>query len=73
MLDEKVFSLDVGGRILTVKFTPLAQQANGSVLVQYGETTVLVTATMGKTDRLENDFFPLVVDYEERFYAAGKF
>jgi len=53
MLDEKVFSLDVGGRILTVKFTPLAQQANGSVLVQYGETTVLVTATMGKTDRLE--------------------
>jgi len=72
MLDEKVFSLDVGGRILTVKFTPLAQQANGSVLVQYGETTVLITATMGKTDRLENDFFPLVVDYEERFYAAGK-
>ncbi|HOV88911.1 MAG TPA: polyribonucleotide nucleotidyltransferase, partial [Candidatus Paceibacterota bacterium] len=72
MLNEKVFSLDIGGRMLTVKFTPLAPQTNGAVLVQYGETTVLVTATMGKTDRLESSFFPLVVDYEERFYAAGK-
>ena len=72
MLNEKVFSLDIGGRMLTVKFTPLAPQTNGAVLVQYGETTVLVTATMGKIDRLESGFFPLVVDYEERFYAAGK-
>ncbi len=72
MLNEKIFSLDIGGRTLTVKFTPLAPQTNGAVLVQYGETTVLVTATMGKTDRLESSFFPLVVDYEERFYAAGK-
>ncbi|MGB9847941.1 MAG: polyribonucleotide nucleotidyltransferase [Minisyncoccia bacterium] len=72
MLEEKVFSLEVAGKKLTAKFTPLAQQANGSVLMQYGETVVLVTATMGKTDRLETDFFPLVVDYEERFYAAGK-
>ena len=72
MLNEKNFSLDIGGRTLTVKFTPLAPQTNGAVLVQYGETTVLVTATMGKTDRLESSFFPLVVDYEERFYAAGK-
>ncbi len=70
--EEKVFSLDVAGRKLTAKFTPLAQQANGAVLMQYGETVVLVTATMGKSDRLETDFFPLVVDYEERFYAAGK-
>ena len=72
MLEEKIFSLEVAGRTLSAKFTPLAQQANGAVLIQYGETTVLVTVTMGKTDRLENDFFPLVVDYEERFYAAGK-
>jgi len=72
MLEEKVFSLDVAGRKLTAKFSPLAQQANGSVIMQYGDTVVLVTATMGKVDRLENDFFPLVVDYEERFYAAGK-
>jgi len=72
MLEEKVFSLDVAGRKLTAEFSPLAQQANGSVIMQYGDTVVLVTATMGKVDRLENDFFPLVVDYEERFYAAGK-
>ncbi|MCX8015901.1 MAG: polyribonucleotide nucleotidyltransferase [Patescibacteria group bacterium] len=72
MLQEKSFSLEIAGKKLTAKFTPLAQQSNGSVLIQYGETVVLVTATMGKTDRLEADFFPLVVDYEERFYAAGK-
>jgi len=72
MLEEKVFSLDVAGKKLTAKFSPLAQQANSSVIMQYGDTVVLVTTTMGKVDRLENDFFPLVVDYEERFYAAGK-
>ena len=48
----------------------LAQQANGSVLVQYGETTVLATVVLGKIT--PKDYFPLSVDFEERYYAAGK-
>jgi len=72
-MQEKVFAIDnLAGRPLKVKITPLAEQANSSVLVQYGETTVLVTATMAKEDREGLDYFPLIVDYEERFYAAGK-
>lgn len=50
----------------------LAKQAGGAVFVRYGETAVLVTATMAKTIRAGIDFFPLTVDYEERFYAVGK-
>jgi polyribonucleotide nucleotidyltransferase len=50
----------------------LARQAGGAVFVRYGETTVLVTATMAKYVRAGIDFFPLTVDYEERFYAVGK-
>jgi len=72
-MEEKVFAIDnLAGRPLKVKITPLAEQANSSVVVQYGETTVLVTATMAKEDRDGLDYFPLIVDYEERFYAAGK-
>jgi len=72
-MQEKVFAIDnLAGRPLKVKITPLAEQANSSVIVQYGETTVLVTATMAKEDRDGLDYFPLIVDYEERFYAAGK-
>jgi len=72
-MEEKIFTLDdLAGRKLKVKISPLAEQANSSVLVQYGETTVLVTTMMAKEDREGVDFFPLVVDYEERFYAAGK-
>jgi polyribonucleotide nucleotidyltransferase len=72
-MQEKVFAIDnLAGRPLKVKITALAEQANSSVIVQYGETTVLVTATMAKEDRDGLDYFPLIVDYEERFYAAGK-
>lgn len=72
-MKEKVYTIDdLAGRQLKVRVAPWAEQANSSVLVQYGDTTVLVTTTMGKSDRTGLDYFPLTVDYEERFYAAGK-
>ncbi len=72
MLENKKFEMDLAGRQLKVSFTPLAEQANGSCLVQYGDTLILATATMGKFDKEGTDFFPLTVEYEEKFYAAGK-
>jgi len=72
MLENKKFEMGLAGRKLKVTFTPLAEQANGSCLVQYGDTLILATATMGKSDREGVDFFPLTVEYEEKFYAAGK-
>ncbi|MCK8826262.1 polyribonucleotide nucleotidyltransferase [Natroniella acetigena] len=65
------WSMELGGRKLTIETGKLAQLANGSVLVRYGETVVLVTATMDEP-RSGIDFFPLMVNYEERLYAAGK-
>ncbi|NLK07837.1 MAG: polyribonucleotide nucleotidyltransferase [Firmicutes bacterium] len=69
---KKEFTLEVGGRSLVVETGGLAQQANGSVLVRYGDTVVLVTAAMSQEPREGIDFFPLMVDYEERMYAVGK-
>jgi polyribonucleotide nucleotidyltransferase len=66
------FSLSLGGRPLQLEVGELAHQANGAVLVRYGGTAVLVTATMSKSPREGIDFFPLLVDYEERLYAVGK-
>jgi polyribonucleotide nucleotidyltransferase len=68
----KEYSLDLGGRPLTLEFGRVAKQANGSVLVRYGDTTVLVTATASKEPREGVDFFPLTVDVEERLYAVGR-
>ena len=62
----------LGGRRLSLEVGKVAQQANGSVLVRYGDTVVLVTACMSKEPREGIDFFPLLVDYEERLYAVGK-
>ncbi|GAB6098845.1 polyribonucleotide nucleotidyltransferase [Halanaerocella petrolearia] len=67
----KKWSMDLGGRDLTIETGDLAQQANGSVLVRYGDTVVLVTATMSKP-RPGISYFPLMVNYEERLYAVGK-
>ncbi len=64
--------MDLGGRTLTLETGKMAKQASGSVLVRYGDTVVLVTATMSKNPREGIDFFPLTVDYEERLYAVGK-
>lgn len=63
--------ISLGGRALTLETGRLAKQASGAVLVTYGETVVLVTATVAKNTR-DIDFFPLTVDYEERLYAVGK-
>ncbi|HHY16115.1 MAG TPA: hypothetical protein GX521_08585, partial [Firmicutes bacterium] len=66
------FRMELGGRPLVLEFGGLAKQANGSVLVRYGDTAVLVAATMSKEPREGIDFFPLLVDYEERLYSVGK-
>ncbi|MFZ2804723.1 MAG: polyribonucleotide nucleotidyltransferase [Patescibacteria group bacterium] len=71
MQPEQKISIEWGGRTLTVGFGLLAQQANGSCTIQYGDTVVLCTATMGGV-REGVDFFPLQVDFEERMYAAGR-
>jgi polyribonucleotide nucleotidyltransferase len=70
-MEKKKFSLEIGGKTLTAEVSSLGEQANAAVLVQYGETIVLATAVMGKYDK-PLDYMPLKVDYEERFYAAGK-
>ncbi len=67
----QTFSTDFAGRKLTISVGQLAQQANGSCLVQYGDTVTLCTVTMGDI-REGIDFFPLSVDFEERMYAAGR-
>ncbi len=68
----KIYKTTLGGRDLTLETGELAQLANGSVLVRYGDTVVLVTATASKKPREGIDFFPLSVDYEEKMYAVGK-
>jgi len=65
------FKLELGGKELTVEISNLAEQASGSCFLRYGDTEVLATVVMSKLERGE-DFFPLTVDYEERYYAAGK-
>jgi len=69
--EKHVFSIDWSGRKLTVEIGQLAKQANGAVLVRYGDTVVLCTATASKEAK-GVDFFPLTVNYEERLYAVGK-
>ena len=61
----------MGGKKLIAEFTDLAEQANGSVILRYGNTAVLATAVISAKTRDDIDYFPLTVDYEERFYAAG--
>lgn len=68
----KKFETNFGGKKLSVEISDLADQANGSVLVRYEDTAVFATAVMGKNKREGLDYFPLSVDYEERFYAAGQ-
>ncbi len=67
-----VKQLEIGGRILQLETGRLAKQASGAVLVRYGDTCVLATATSSAEPREGIDFFPLTVDYEERLYSVGK-
>ena len=68
----KTFSMELAGRPLTLETGKMAELANGSVLVRYGDTAVLVNVTASKEPKEGVDFFPLSVDYEERLYAVGK-
>lgn len=69
-MQKKEYSIEIGGKTLTAEFNDWANQANGSVLVRYGNSAVLATAVMGSKDS-NLDYFPLSVEYEEKFYAAG--
>mgnify|MGYP001610564622 CR=1 FL=1 len=71
-LEKKEFEINYQGRPLKLEISRLAEQANAAVLGRYGDTVVLVTTVMTNSDRPDVDYFPLVVDYEEKFYAAGK-
>jgi len=66
------FSIMMGDKEITVEINGLADQANGSAVVRYGDTMVLTTAVMAKKEKPDMGFFPLMVDYEEKYYAAGK-
>jgi polyribonucleotide nucleotidyltransferase len=68
----KKWSMEWGGRTLSVETGKLSLQANASCLVSYGDTVILATATMSKNTRDGIDFFPLMVNFEEKLYAAGK-
>ena len=67
----KSYSMELGGRTLTLEFGKYAEQAAGSTFVRYGDTAVLVNATVSETPRPGIDFFPLSVDYEEKLYSVG--
>lgn len=68
----KKITIDVGGRPLTIETGTLAKQAGGAVVVTYGETVVLVTATAAREPKDKIDFLPLTVEYQERFYSVGR-
>lgn len=68
----ETFELELGSKKLIIKITDWAMQASGSVLAQYGDTVVLATATRSEQARTGINYFPLLIDYDERFYAGGK-
>lgn len=68
----KTYETEYCGKKLKVEISDLADQSNGSVMVRYGETAVFATVVMSKNKKEGTDFFPLTVDYEEKFYAAGR-
>jgi len=69
-MEKKLYSLDIGGKTMSAEFNDWADQANGSVLLRFGNSAVLATVVMsGRESNL--DYFPLSVEYEEKFYAAG--
>lgn len=73
MFDEKKVQMELAGRTLSFSIGKIARQSCGAVMVQYGDTVLLSTVNRSKEPRLGNDFFPLTVDFIEKFYAAGKF
>jgi polyribonucleotide nucleotidyltransferase len=71
-MKRKIYTTEFGEKTLTAEFNDLAMHANGSVLLTYGETVILVTAVMGRSDNPGLSYFPLSVEFEEKFYAAGE-
>ena len=72
MSEIKNYSLDIAGQTLKIEIGKLANQANGAVTAQLGDSVVLATAVMSRDPKIGGDFFPLTVDYEEKYYARGK-
>ncbi|MFA6534185.1 MAG: polyribonucleotide nucleotidyltransferase, partial [Patescibacteria group bacterium] len=70
--EKREFKLEVAGRELKVQVGKLALHTNASCVVQYGDTVILATAVMSLKAREGIDYFPLMIDYEEKMYAAGK-
>lgn len=73
MFNETKLELEIGGRTLSFSTGKFARQSNGAVMIQYGDTVMLCTVNRSKEGKPGIDFFPLTVDYIEKFYAAGKF
>lgn len=73
MFDEKIMEFELGGRTLKVSTGKIARQSSGAVVIQYGDTVLLSTVNRSKEPRKGADFFPLTVDYIEKFYSTGKF
>lgn len=73
MFNETKLSIELGGRTLTVATGKIARQSNGAIVAQYGESVLLTTVNRSKAPKEGLDFFPLTVEYIEKFYAAGKF
>lgn len=73
MFNEKIYGFNLGNQKIKISTGKIARQAGGSVIVQCGGTVLLVTATRSKDVKEGQDFFPLTVDYIEKFYASGKF
>ncbi len=71
-MEKKKYQLSVSNKTIELEFSNLAELANGSVIAKIGETVILTNVVMGNRDRNDLDFFPLLVDYEEKYYAAGK-
>ena len=72
MFDKQSVSIEWAGRTLTIETGRIARQADGAVLVTYGETSVLATTVFAKSANPGQDFFPLTVNYQEKYYAAGR-
>ena len=70
-MDKKQYKINIGGKELTLEISSMAERTNAAVLAKYGETVVLVTVVMDSHDS-DSNYMPLKVDYEEKFYAAGK-
>ncbi len=72
VMENKKLQTEVGGKELSFELGKLAEQADGAATVRYGDTVILATAVISKSIRGDIDFFPLMIDYEEKMYASGK-